>query len=94
MTNIVKPLSRKQLQSFLPTQEAVIAFEELFRIASTLSPQSYDNIVAAITNLNNEVAALNNQIVVIQNNISTLQTQIGSIVEITEMLQIEHKREA
>lgn len=62
MANQTITLSRKQLTAFLPTQEAVRAFEYVFKVISSLAPQSYDSIISQLDSLTTEVYNLNVEI--------------------------------
>lgn len=79
MTNQIITLSRKQLTAFLPTQEAVRAFEYVFKVISSLAPQSYDSVISQLNSLTDEIYNLNVKIenLTIQNEI--LQQKVDDL---------------
>jgi hypothetical protein len=77
-------LSRKQLASFLPTQELIRTFEELLRIVSSLSTESYDNVIDQLNSINDQLFEINNQISTLESAITNVQSQLTSFVDLVE----------
>lgn len=79
MTSSVLSLSRKQLAQFLPTQEAIRAFESLFNAVSTLDPQTYNSVVSQLDSLTTQVYNLNITVDSLQTSVTSLSSEIVTL---------------
>ena len=77
-------LSRKQLSMFLPTQELIRTFERLLHIVSSLDPQSYDNLVAEIGSINDQITVLNSTIAALNSAIASSNTDLNTVINMIE----------
>ena len=77
-------LSRKQLALFLPTQELIRTFEELLRIVSSLSTESYDNLIAELDSINNQLQTINSRINTLESAITNIQSEVTTFLDLIE----------
>ena len=79
MSNESALLNRKQLAAFLPSPQAVIAFENLFKQAFINNPDQLTGFQTQIDTLNSEFTTLNNSVSNLNSQVSDIYSQIAAI---------------
>jgi len=80
MTIIPKSLDRNQLAKFLPNNESILRFQQLFR-------QAGETLPADIATINSQIASINAQLIVIGSQISDINSDIADIQAQLEELE-------
>ena len=82
MSTLLKPLTRDQLAKFLPDQEAIRRFEQLYQVAGTDTPTEiiilFQLVEAAQLAAENAVAAANSALSSIETMMSQLEALLAS----------------